>query len=93
MREQGCIVPYATRRQALNHVARYLSQFKKYPPGICRFCGCTDYNACTSSFNGQETVCYWLDDSATVCNAPYCVHEFKEWNKAQTLADDLRHLQ
>lgn len=91
MREQGCIVPYATRRQALNHVARYLSQFKKYPPGICRFCGCTEYNACTSKKGTGDPfgTCSWLDETETVCNGPYCIHEFNQWKDAQASAETL----
>lgn len=90
MREPGCIVPIPNRRQALNQVARVLSQTGKYPRGICRFCGCTDDNACISK---ESAPCSWLDQEQTVCTAPYCQTSFNMWKEAQAHAASMQTMQ
>jgi hypothetical protein len=42
---------------------------KVHPPGVCRFCGCTDERACTP-------VCWWITFDRTVCSAPECFEKF-----------------
>jgi len=39
-------------------------------PGVCRFCHCTESNACTLP-NGDP--CSWFDLNRTVCNSPACI--------------------
>jgi hypothetical protein len=39
-------------------------------PGTCRYCGCTDPNACRLA--GGEP-CGWIDSTRTVCSSPPCV--------------------
>jgi len=63
-------VPVPTRRQALE-------QAKRSPGfrGICRFCGCTDNNACVDDF---DQPCSWFDDRETVCTTLTCVAAYKD---------------
>ena len=42
----------------------------KLEPGTCRFCGCTEQNACRLE-DGEA--CAWADMSRTVCSAPACL--------------------
>jgi len=43
-------------------------------PGVCRFCHCTERNACTLA-NGDP--CSWIDRGRTVCNSPACITAYR----------------
>jgi ParB/RepB/Spo0J family partition protein len=40
-------------------------------PGTCRFCGCTERNAC-------EGGCSWANDEETICTSPNCIAQFRQ---------------
>jgi len=41
--------------------------------GICKHCGCSEFNACTGlGFLGDET-CSWANAEQTVCSNPECL--------------------
>jgi hypothetical protein len=42
-------------------------------PGKCRYCGCTESNACVLQ---DGDTCSWHDNTRTVCTAPGCVRQF-----------------
>lgn len=48
------------------------------PSGVCRFCGCTEENACTLQMwptpigVGMKT-CSWADEAKTICTNPKCL--------------------
>lgn len=43
--------------------------------GICRFCGCTQFNACQVARPDMKGCrpCAWADATKTVCDAPRCL--------------------
>jgi hypothetical protein len=44
----------------------------KVQAGVCRFCGCTEAQACVFEFKGQPHACWWVDADRTVCSSPPC---------------------
>jgi hypothetical protein len=44
------------------------------PPGICRYCRCTETNACRLP-NGDT--CVWLTADRDVCSAPACIRQYR----------------
>ncbi len=54
-------------------------------PGRCRFCKCTESNACTLP-DGDP--CSWFAADRTVCTAPACIAAFFiEQRRAMAMAD------
>lgn len=52
-------------------------------PGTCRFCGCTEAEACRVPPYGAEDACSWLHGTVpvrTVCTAPECM---RRWMRIQ----------
>jgi hypothetical protein len=48
-------------------------------PGTCRYCGCTQDNACT--IPGGDT-CSWYSNERTVCTNPACIRQFHaDWKR------------
>jgi len=43
-------------------------------PGVCRFCHCTESNACTLPTGDP---CSWFDCERTVCSNPACITAFQ----------------
>jgi hypothetical protein len=43
---------------------------RKPPPGVCRYCNCTEENACRLP-DGEA--CAWLNTDRDVCSAPACL--------------------
>jgi ParB/RepB/Spo0J family partition protein len=39
-------------------------------PGTCRFCGCTEDNACAAG-------CSWANEEETICDSPKCLAQFR----------------
>jgi hypothetical protein len=54
-------------------VATIHELYGRFIPGVCRYCGCTEDNACLTA---GERLCGWLDLERTVCDAPPCVARF-----------------
>lgn len=50
----------------------------KVKPGVCRFCGCTENNACVIDVGLMTITCSWVSSSRTVCSAPDCVRKLKK---------------
>lgn len=49
--------------------------------GICRFCGCTDRNACVIPREDGDVTCSWANPEHTLCTAPGClIQEGREAN-------------
>jgi ParB family transcriptional regulator, chromosome partitioning protein len=47
---------------------------KEATPGTCRYCGCTEDNAC-------EGGCAWVDPQETVCSSDPCVEKYEAANR------------
>lgn len=45
-------------------------------PGQCRFCHCTESNACSTPPCGEP--CAWVDRNRTVCSNPSCLRAWGE---------------
>ncbi|HCT62081.1 MULTISPECIES: hypothetical protein [Acidobacterium] len=53
--------------------ARILALIDGYwPSGICRFCGCSDFNACREK-NGRN--CRWANPERTLCDSTSCLRQ------------------
>jgi hypothetical protein len=71
----GRLVP--TREIALDLVRRYPGI-----KGICRICGCTEFNACHEAQGRYECkTCGWADQTQTLCNAASCIEAAKSTTK------------
>ena len=75
MHEPGCIVPIPTRGQALSQALRVYNQTGRFPVGICRFCGCTEDNACRK---GNGLPCGWANVGHSRCNSEQCLEKFRK---------------
>jgi hypothetical protein len=55
-------------------------------PGACRFCRCTEANACRLP-DGEA--CAWFDATRTLCSAPACLAaHFRELERARRRANE-----
>jgi hypothetical protein len=54
---------------------------------VCRFCGCTEHNACpmVRTIGGHQW-CRWIDGTHTICDAPKCKTEFDSMLEAARTA-------
>jgi len=80
MREPGCIVPFPSRGQALSQVQRVFNQYRRFPIGICRFCGCSEFNACRDQ---ASRPCGWANVAHTRCNSEACLAKFEKEKGAE----------
>lgn len=48
-------------------------------PGVCRYCGCTEANACMLCTGDP---CSWYDKDRTACNAPGCIRQYEADRRA-----------
>lgn len=44
-------------------------------PGVCRYCGCTEDNACRTPPSGEP--CCWVEDDRTVCSGWNCQRKYR----------------
>lgn len=44
-------------------------------PGVCRYCKCTELNACRTPPSGEP--CCWADERRTVCSNPSCLAQWR----------------
>jgi hypothetical protein len=55
--------------------------------GICRFCGCVGDDTHRVPPYGEDDTCAWVQGSMrTVCNAPGCVAQWREHQRAAVAA-------
>jgi len=66
--------------------------------GICRYCRCTENNACIVSVKIQrsnpaikaQTTCSWINKQQTICSAPRCVRKHKIHERAKRMRRRIR---
>lgn len=49
------------------------------PRGVCRYCGCSNDNACVlDSTTATSITCGWVDSRRTICSADECLAKYRE---------------
>jgi hypothetical protein len=66
-------------REAVRPLLHWLSNQPGAQSGTCRFCKCTEKNACLVAvpYGPREVIpCHWINPEHTVCSNPACVERY-----------------